>query len=84
MIKDEPGLECNDRRTVGSLKAAELLATELLKPYARYETKYNARRNQKAWVNVYKRNEDHHYNNAVASYDPTLTIVPSVGELGYW
>ena len=74
-----PGLERTELRVVGTLKAAELLSKEMLKPHARYETR-SQHRSMYACTDVRKR----HTGELVTSYDPTLTIVPSVGELGYW
>jgi hypothetical protein len=81
--KKERGLERTELRVVGTLKAAELLSKEWLKPHARCETRSQYRR-AFAYTNVYQRGKRKAKIGPVASHNPTLTIVPSVGELGYW
>jgi hypothetical protein len=72
--------EVTRRFTVGSLRAAELAAESLLKPHARYETHYTAQRNRHPWVWIAVQGAER----PLKTVDPSLTIVPSVGELGYW
>jgi hypothetical protein len=71
--------EVTRRFTVGSLRAAELAAESMI-PSKRYSTRYTAGRDRYPYVEVCEKGK----RSPVAYYEPSLTIVPSVGELGYW
>lgn len=75
--------EVTRRFTVGSLKAAELAAESLLKPHKRYETTYSVRTTRYPWVTINALESDT-VKRWIKEVEPSLTIVPSVGELGYW
>lgn len=75
--------EVTRRFTVGSLKAAELAAKAILKPHAHSETWHSFKSARTPWIDVFTKSKNGE-RKRVAEYDPTLTIVPSVGELGYW
>jgi hypothetical protein len=74
--------EVTRRFTVGSLKAAELAAKAILKPHARFETDYSARVNRYPWIEVVSKKSNGDLQR-VKTIEPSLTYVPSVGELGW-
>jgi hypothetical protein len=74
---------CHDvtrRFTVGSLRAAELAAESLLKPHAHSETWHSFKSARVPWIDINVKGSG----KVIKSVDPKCTIVPSVGELGYW
>jgi hypothetical protein len=71
--------EVTRRFTVGSLRAAELAAESLLKPHAHSETWHSFKSARTPYISIVSRDLK-----CVKTVDPTCTIVPSVGELGYW
>jgi hypothetical protein len=75
--------EVTRRFTVGSLRAAELAAESLLKPYAHSETWHSFKSARTPWVDISTRTKGD-ISSPVKTIDPKCTIVPSVGELGYW
>ena len=80
--------EVTRRFTVGSLRAAELAAESLLKPHAHSETCHSFKSARTPWVDVTKVSKyagrKFRHLRPVKTVDPQCTIVPSVGELGYW
>ncbi len=82
---------------VGSLPAARKLAASLLKPHARFETTYSAQTTRAPYVEITKACRfisDHMFRQGqpkeyramvgtIETVEPTLTYVPSVGDLGY-
>jgi hypothetical protein len=91
LYEPNPYERCHDvtrRFTVGSLRAAELAAESLLKPHAHDETWHSFRSARVPWVDIsayakVPRSKDYSLI-TVKTVDPKCTIVPSVGELGYW
>lgn len=75
-----------DSRVVGNLKVAKLVAREALKPYAAQETTYSARVTRRPYVQIHKVpfGANHPFGGGkVATVEAPVTIVPSVGDLGY-
>jgi hypothetical protein len=75
--------EVTRRFTVGSLRAAELAAESLLKPHAHSETWHSFKSARTPYISIVSRKKNGDLKR-VKDVDPKCTIVPSVGELGYW
>lgn len=78
--KDSNGWTLDSTRSGGSKRWAELVAKDLLKPVVCTKYTYHRDMGRADYIKVIKAD----FSEKTYTIDPEATIVPSVGELGYW